>query len=118
MDHRPHRNLDVWKKSMQLAKNIYEATTVFPKSEIYGLTAQMRRASVSVASNLAEGAARRSCKEFRHFINIAQGSLSELDTQLDLSNMLGYLEPNKHEKLMSEVTDISKMLYGLSRSTN
>ena len=118
MDHRPHRNLDVWKKSMMLAKNIYGATTVFPKSEIYGLTAQMRRAAVSVASNLAEGAARRSGKEFRQFISIAQGSLSELDTQLDLSSMLGYLEQDIHEKLMSEVTDISKMLFGLSRSTN
>ena len=118
MDIRPHRNLEVWKKSMLLAKNIYGATTVFPKSEIYGLTAQMRRAAVSVPSNLAEGAARRGSKEFRQFINIAQGSLSELDTQLDLSNMLGYLESDTHEKLMSEVTDISKMLFGLSRSTN
>ena len=118
MDVRPHRNLDVWKKSMLLAKNIYGATTAFPKSEIYGLTSQMRRTAVSVPSNLAEGAARRSRKEFRQFINIAQGSLGELDTQLDLSNMLGYLEPDTHEKLMSEVTDISKMLFGLSRSTN
>jgi len=117
MDSRPHRDLEVWKKSMLLTKNIYEATTVFPKTEVYGLTSQMRRAAVSVPSNLAEGAARRGRKEFRQFINIAQGSLSELDTQLDLAKILGYLEQRTHEELISEVTDITKMLYGLSRST-
>ena len=116
MDIRPHRKLEVWKKSMTLAKEIYSATEAFPKSEVYGLTSQLRRAAVSVPSNLAEGAARRGSREFKQFINIAQGSLSELDTQLDLAHMLGYLEPVIHEKLMSEVTDISKMLFGLSKS--
>ena len=118
MDIRPHRKLEVWKKSMMLAKDIYSATALFPKSEKYGLTSQLRRAAVSVPSNLAEGAARRGKREFKQFINIAQGSLSELDTQLDLANMLGYLEPVLHEKLMSEVTDISKMLFGLSKSVD
>ena len=117
METRPHRKLEVWKKSMMLAKEIYGATEEFPKSEVYGLTSQLRRAAVSVPSNLAEGAARRGNREFRQFINIAQGSLSELDTQLDLANMLGYLNPELHGKLMADVTDISKMLYGLARST-
>ena len=116
MDFRPHRKLDVWKKSMLLAKDIYSATSSFPKSEEYGLTSQLRRAAVSVPSNLAEGAARRGNKEFRQFINIAQGSLSELDTQLDLANMLGYLDQQLHKRLVSEVTDISKMLFGLAKS--
>ena len=104
------------KKSMLLAKDIYSATSSFPKSEEYGLTSQLRRAAVSVPSNLAEGAARRGNKEFRQFINIAQGSLSELDTQLDLANMLGYLDQQLHKRLVSEVTDISKMLFGLAKS--
>ena len=116
MDFRPHRKLDVWKKSMVLARDIYTATEAFPKSEIYSLTSQLRRAAVSVPSNLAEGAARRGKREFKQFINIAQGSLSELDTQIDLAHMLGYLESSTHGKLMSEITDISKMLFGLSRT--
>ena len=116
MDTRPHRKLEVWKKSMMLAKEIYGATRAFPKSEEYGLTSQLRRAAVSVPSNLAEGSARQGKREFKQFINIAQGSLSELDTQLDLANMLGYLDQELHEKLINDVTDISKMLYGLSKS--
>jgi len=116
MDIRPHRKLDAWKKAMTLAKEIYCATDTFPKSEIYGLTSQLRRAAVSVPSNLAEEAARRGNKEFKQFINIAQGSLSELDTQIDLAHMLGYLETASHEKLMAKITDISKMLFGLSKS--
>ena len=76
----------------------------------------MRRASISVPSNLAEGAARRSKKEFLYFINIAQGSLSELDTQIELSIMLDYILKEDYDKLMEELKTISKMLFGLSRS--
>ena len=76
----------------------------------------MRRAAVSVPSNLAEGAARRGSKEFKQFLNIAQGSLSELDTQLELAHMLGYLEPQTHQRLTLEVTGISRMLFGLTSS--
>ena len=116
MDVRSHRRLEVWKKSMSLTKDIYKATAAFPKSEEYGLTSQLRRASVSVPSNLAEGAARRGNKEFKQFMNIAQGSLSELDTQLELAHMLGYLESQTHQNLTQEVTSISKMLFGLASS--
>ena len=80
MDYRPHRKLDVWHKSMGLVSEVYKATSTFPKIEEYGLSSQMRRAAVSVPSNLAEGAARKGNKEFKQFLNIAQGSLSELDT--------------------------------------
>jgi four helix bundle protein len=66
MDYRPHRNLDVWKKSMEFVKDVYQATELFPKSEIYGLISQMRRAAISIPSNLAEGAARKGPKEFKH----------------------------------------------------
>ncbi len=76
----------------------------------------MRRAAISVPSNLAEGAARKGKKEFLHFINIAQGSLSELDTQIELSMMLDYISKEEYNELMEELKTISKMLFGLSRS--
>jgi four helix bundle protein len=113
---RPHRQLDVWKKSLLFAKKVYLVTSKYPPAEIYGLVSQMRRATISVPSNLAEGAARRSKKEFLHFINIAQGSLSELDTQIELSIMLNYVSKEAYDELMEELKTISKMLFGLSRS--
>jgi four helix bundle protein len=116
MDHRPHRKLVVWQKSMELVRDIYSATSTFPKTEEYGLSSQMRRAAVSIPSNLAEGAARKGNKEFKQFLNIAQGSLSELDTQVELAHMLGYMSSEKHSELMLKMTEISKMLFGLANS--
>ena len=116
MDFRPHRNLDVWKKSMLLAKDFYEITASFPKSEIYGLTSQMRRAVTSIPSNLAEGAGRKSDKEFLHFVSIAQGSASELDTHIELSAMVGYLDKENARLLTDKLMNVTKMLCGLSRS--
>ncbi len=116
MDHRPHRNLDVWKMAMEFVKDIYETTESFPNAEMYGLTSQMRRASISIPSNLAEGAARKGNKEFRQFLNIAQGSISELDTQIELALMLNYLNNGVYDELMAKLSTISKMLFGLSRS--
>ena len=118
MDYRPHRKLVVWQKSMELVREVYRATTSFPKTEEYGLISQMRRAAVSIPSNLAEGAARKGNKEFRQFLNIAQGSISELDTQLELAHMLGYLDAGSHVDLTAKLTDISKMLFGLSKAVN
>ena len=117
-DFRPHRKLDVWKKAMDLVVDVYHITSEFPKSEEYGLSSQMRRASVSVPSNLAEGAARKGNKEFKQFLNIAQGSLSELDTQVELAFMLGYLVSERHSELMSKMTEISKRLFGLAKTLN
>jgi four helix bundle protein len=116
MDFRPHRNLDVWKKSMSLAKDIYETTVEFPKTENYGLTSQIRRAATSIPSNIAEGAGRKSPKEFEQFICIAQGSASELDTQIELWTMVGYLDDKKTQMLIDRLMNVTKMLYGLSRS--
>jgi four helix bundle protein len=87
---RKHQRLLAWQESMALAKLIYALTATFPREELYGLASQMRRAAVSVPSNIAEGAARLGQKEFLHFLNIARGSLSELDTQLLLARELGY----------------------------
>jgi len=113
---RPHRRLDVWQKSMSLVKKIYDLTENFPKKEIYALSSQMQRSAVSVPSNIAEGAARRSKAEFLQFLNVAQGSLSELDTQLELARILGYINENQHKDINSEITLIFKMLSGLIRS--
>lgn len=101
---------------MIFVKDIYQATESFPKSEIYGLISQMRRAVVSIPSNLAEGAARKGKKEFRQYLNIAQGSISELDTQIELASMLNYIDEKLYNHLMDGLSTISKMLYGLSRS--
>lgn len=86
-----HKDLDVWKEAMDLAKEIYLLTSKFPKEEVYGLTSQIRRSVVSIPSNIAEGAARNSSKEFIQFLYIALGSLAELETQLLLSETLGFI---------------------------
>jgi four helix bundle protein len=116
VDSRAHRKLEVWKKSMAFVKDVYQATEVFPNSEVYGLVSQMRRAAVSIPSNLAEGAARKGTKEFKQYLNIAQGSISELDTQIELASMLNYIDENLYNNLMDGLKTISKMLFGLSRS--
>jgi four helix bundle protein len=84
---KPHKRLEVWRQSMDLTINIYRTTEKFPSQELYGLTNQLRRAAVSIPSNIAEGAARQTKKEFTNFLHIAQGSLSELDTQLSLADL-------------------------------
>ena len=110
---KPHKKLDVWKLSMELARTIYRLTASFPIEERYGLISQMRRAAVSIPSNLAEGAARDSSNEFRNFLSIARSSLSELDTQLDLSQELGFITENSRYEVDRLLTRIDKMLYAL-----
>lgn len=83
--HQGHKKLDVWKEGVEFASAVYTITERFPKNEMYGLTSQMRRAVVSIPSNIAEGAARFSRKEFFQFLSIAGGSLSELDTQIEIA---------------------------------
>ena len=110
---KPHEQLEAWKLSMQLAKAVYALTTGFQVEERYGLSQQMRRAAVSIPSNLAEGAARAGARERAHFISIARGSQSELDTQLQLAAMLGWL-PETHE--IFELSDrVGRLLTGLHR---
>ena len=111
---RPHQKLDAWQEGMRLVKMTYLVTQSFPKEELYGLTSQMRRAAVSVPSNLAEGAARSSKKELAQFINIAQGSLSELETQMIIVSELGNLLPN-HE-IFAHLERVGKLLSGFYRS--
>jgi four helix bundle protein len=110
---KPHKKLDVWKLSMELSRVIYRITVGYPSEERFGLVSQMRRAAVSVPSNIAEGAARDSNNEFRNFLSIARSSLSELDTQLDLSQDLGFVTETSRSEIDRLLTRIDKMLYAL-----
>jgi four helix bundle protein len=110
---RAHKNLDVWRESVALATYIYQVTEKFPKAEVYGLTSQMRRAVVSVSSNIAEGAARFSQKEFAQFLNIAGGSLSELDTQIEIAHNLRFLTVEEKKEIDSKIDAIAAKLAGL-----
>jgi len=107
-----HKDLLVWKKSMDLVKQIYELTQDFPKSEIYGLTSQVRRSAISIPSNIAEGAARNSSKEFIQFLYISLGSVAELETQLLIAQNLEYCD----EFPMGSLNEVKMMLLGLIRS--
>ncbi|HEY9098920.1 MAG TPA: four helix bundle protein [Thiobacillus sp.] len=111
---RSHRSLNAWKQAMELVVNVYSVTATFPQHEQYGLVSQLRRAAVSVPANIAEGAARNGSKEFLHFLGIASGSLSELDTLIDLSRQLGYVENT--EELNAKVDDVSGLVMGLASS--
>ena len=110
---RPHKKLDVWQESVALATDIYRVTETFPKTEIYGLTSQMRRAVVSVSSNIAEGAARASSRDFCHFLNIAGASLSELDTQLEIADNLHFITHESKQTIDIKIVSISSKLAGL-----
>ena len=111
---RRHQDLLAWQEAMTLAKAVYTLTSTFPREETYGLTSQMRRAAVSIPSNIAEGAARATAKEFSHFLHIARGSLSEIDTQLKLAQDFGY--PGDFESSNTSVEQVFKLLGGLINS--
>ena len=109
------RELRVWNKAMELAVLIYAVTGDFPKQEIYGLTSQMRRAAVSIASNIAEGSARGTRKDFRQFITIARGSTCELQTQLLLARQLNFGNEERITDAEGLTADVGQMLAGLSK---
>jgi len=113
---RPHQNLQAWSQSVELVTTIYKTTERFPKEERYGLTSQIRRAAVSIAANIAEGAGRRSPREFAYFLSNSQGSASELETELIIANKLGYLDETNFTKLTWELDRIGRLITGLSRS--
>ena len=115
---RTHRDLDVWKKSIDLVTLIYKFTANYPKDEMYGLTSQIRRCAVSIPSNIAEGSARTTKKDFSHFLAIALGSVAELETQLIISKNLNYLPDSVLNELMSELISIRRMTLGLRKSIN
>jgi four helix bundle protein len=118
MSIKSYRDLDVWKLSIEFAKDIYNITKNFPKDETYGLTQQIRRAAVSIPSNIAEGSGRRSTQEFCRFTNISSGSLCEVETQILLASELQYVTSEQSELLFKKADRISKMLYALYKSLN
>jgi four helix bundle protein len=108
-----YRDLIAWQKSMDLVFEIYRSTQNFPRAETYGLVAQLRRAAVSIPSNIAEGHDRLSTGEFRQFLGHARGSLVEVETQLLISERLGYIEPGQSANLLKRTIEIAKILNGL-----
>lgn len=112
------RKLKIWNCSVELATDIYAITTRFPKTELYGITSQIRRSVVSISSNIAEGAGRQSRKEFSQFLNIAKGSCYELETQLLISKNLQYVEEDDYLKLEEKLVKIEKMIYALIKKLN
>lgn len=111
---RAHHNLVAWQEAMELVKEVYRATADFPASESFGLTNQLRRAAVSVPSNLAEGAGREGTKEFLQFLSICRGSLSELETQIILAKNLGYM--NNPDNLLTRIDRLFALMGGLMNS--
>ncbi len=111
-----YQDLEVWQVAMNVAEQCYRLTTSFPKEELFGLTAQIRRAGASVAANIAEGYGRESRREYLQFLRIAQGSLKELETYLLLSVRVGIAKEGKVFPILSECERVSKMLHRLIRS--
>jgi four helix bundle protein len=110
-----YQDLAIWQKGMDLAECIYKKTTLLPKDELFGLVNQMRRAAVSIPSNIAEGYARQSTREFKHFLTIASGSLAELESQLLLCGRIHYLNENDCKEVLDLTAGLQKMLAGMSK---
>jgi len=113
MENSYYKNLKIWQSSMQLAKNLYEVTKQFPSEEKFGLISQLRRAVVSIPSNIAEGYCRSGQKEKVHFLSISIGSLAEVETQIILSQELGYIDKTISETLLEQVISIQKQTVSL-----
>ena len=113
---RSHEDLEVWKEAIELASETYRVTLKFPNDEKFGLVSQMRRAAVSIASNIAEGAARQSSKEFVQFLYIASGSVSELMTQITIALKISHGDQQELNQLMQSSDKVARMLRGLIKS--
>ncbi len=113
-----HKDLIVWQKSIEFVLNIYKITKLFPHEELYGITSQIRRASVSISSNIAEGAARKGKKEFIQFLYISLGSVSELETQIIIAHGLEYIDSETENLFQMELKAIRNMILGLIKQLN
>ncbi len=111
-----YRDLVVWQKAMDLVEMVYTATKLFPKEELYGLTSQIRRAAVSIPSNIAEGQGRKSSGDFARFLAIAYGSLREVETQILIAERLGYMGKQESQNLIALASEVGRLLNGLSNS--
>ncbi len=111
-----YKELIVWQKSIELVVAVYRHTMMFPKDEIYGLRQQLRRAAVSIPSNIAEGQCRGTTKDFLHFLSIAQGSLAEVETQIVISERLAYVDQEQSKDLDDRINEVGKLINGLKNS--
>ena len=111
-----YKDLIAWQKSMDLVETVYRATANFPREEVYGLTSQLRRAAVSVSSNIAEGQGRKLPADFKLFLRHSRGSLLEVDTQVQIAHRLNYLTDDVFESLASQVSEVGRILNGLIAS--
>lgn len=112
-----YRQLIAWRKAMTLVIEIYGVTRAFPREEMYGLTSQLRRAAISVPSNIAEGQARYSPREFYRFLTVARGSLAEIETQVAIAQSLDYLNEEVSDRLLLKAAELGRILNGLISST-
>tara|TARA_B110000908_G_scaffold81088_1_gene97224 strand:- start:123 stop:476 length:354 start_codon:yes stop_codon:yes gene_type:complete len=110
-----YKELKIWIKGIDLAESIYKTVSNFPESEKYGIISQLKRASISVSSNIAEGASRKSQKEFSHFLSISLGSLFEIETQLVIANRIKYITDKALEELTEQINELIKMIIGFKR---
>ena len=110
-----YKKLNIWKRSLALATEIYEVTSKFPQEEKYGLVSQLRRCVVSIGSNIAEGAGRNTKKDFKRFVSIAYGSSCELETQLMIAKNLQLLGKEEGESLFKEIDELQKMMFKFSK---
>jgi len=113
---RNYRELIAWQKAMELAEEVYRVTKGFPREEAYGLSSQLRRAAVSIPSNIAEGQGRRSTKEFIHFLGMAYGSLQEVETQIILATRIGYCQSTQEAELLERTAEVGKLINGLTKA--
>ena len=111
-----YKDLVAWQKAMDLVTDVYKFTGAFPKEELYGLTSQLRRAAVSVPSNIAEGQGRKGDGEFKHFLRLSLGSLMEVETQIMISERLGYLTPSSAQSLLRHTGELERIMNGLIKS--
>ena len=110
------RELKIWQRSMDLVVDVYSKTTTFPKEETYGIRQQIRRCSVSIPSNISEGAGYSSDPQFKHFLEVAMGSCNELQTQIELSRRIGYMSSEAADKVLDEALQIYRMILGYYNS--
>ncbi|MGB7623517.1 MAG: four helix bundle protein [Terriglobia bacterium] len=113
-----YSELIAWQQGIELVAAVYRATQAFPKDEMYGLTSQLRRAAVSVPSNIAEGQGRKSTNEFLHHLSIAHGSLREVETQVHIAARLGYLGANQKNDLLDMAAEVGRLINGLYNALN
>ena len=111
-----YRDLIVWQKAMDLVETIYRTTAAFPREEIYGLTSQIRRAAISIPSNIAEGNGRNTTRDYVHFLGMAYGSVKEVETQVLIAERLRYIDSSDSNGLVQMTTEIARLISGLANS--